>query len=236
MLLLALQFWDGDKALVNRLARFIADNELQKRSDVGVIFCPRFDANVDVEVVEHVKQKFAHVEVHTCRRRGATGHPYGCNEVVHDLFMLFQGRCLRDKDYLGKVDGVYLMEGDLVPMCRDWLDRVLAEWAAARADGKLVLGAWQPEHTPPMGHINGNLIFSPDLASKISGMEGCAPHAGWDVYHASKLVPVAMRSKIMLNLYKVTEVTEKAVAGSTMVHGVKDDSAWEIAMKKCGVQ
>jgi hypothetical protein len=234
MLLLALQFWDGDANLVDRLARFIADNEPEKRSDVGIIFCPRFDARVNTDVFTHMKQKFEHVETHVCRRRGAIGHPYACNEMAHDLFMLFHGRCLRDKDYLKKVDGVYLMEGDLVPMTRDWLDQIILEWEEARADNKLILGAWQPEHTPPVGHINGNLIFSPDLALKIAGMEGCAPHQGWDVVHAPKLVPVAKKSRQMLNLYKATGTTEKSVRGWTMVHGVKDDSAWNIAMKNCG--
>ena len=57
-LLLALQYWDGDKEMAMKVARLIADMEPAHNADVDFLFCSRFDCTHDMDSVAHVAKKF----------------------------------------------------------------------------------------------------------------------------------------------------------------------------------
>ena len=66
-ILLALQFWEGDKKPAMEVARLIADLE-SKHSDIAdILFVSRFDCQQDPKTVEYVSRKFncyTHVNKH----------------------------------------------------------------------------------------------------------------------------------------------------------------------------
>jgi hypothetical protein len=134
-----------------------------------------------------------------------------------------------------RVTGVWLLESDILPLYRNWLYRIEREWKMALEDGKLVMGAWSPHHSP-VGHINGNMLFHPSLCDRVKGLEGSAPHIGWDVYHAQRLHRHAWKSNQMLNLYRGTNVTEADIYAPgtryAFVHGIKDDSGLHIIRRR----
>lgn len=233
MLVLALQYWNGDREQALTLAKRLADIEDKPRTDVAIEIVLRFDATEPLpSTLAYIAQKFK-VSVYRCKRRGE-GHPAGCNDMVHD----YVGRCwerwLRDPKYRDAVDGVYLYEGDNVPLRKDWLDALVAEWKTAREQGKYLLGCWHPDGSP-VGHINGNLIFRPDIFGLVSGLEGCPSQVAWDLFHAEKFAPHWYKSSLMVNLYRATEVPKswifdkKGKAKFANCHGVKDQSVYDMA-------
>lgn len=232
MLILALQYWSGDYDHAMRLARFIAGLEEEKRKDVEFLFVPRFDApDPEPSVLIEVGARFA-VSTHRSRRRGV-GHPAGCNDLWHDLLGEMWRRCLQVPGWADKYHGVYSLEADNVPLCRDWLDRIQAEWKAAREAGKLLLGCRMETPAP---HINGNLLFVPNLYGRIRGLEGCPSQYAWDVFHADKWLGQSAFSAEITNFYQATEVPRSRIYGKggakyAVVHGVKDDSVFDAAKK-----
>jgi len=234
MLIIALQWWEKDYADAMRLARRIADIEPAFREDVEIWFVPRFDAPLpDKGTVRHVEGKFE-VQTYRTKRRGK-GFPSGPNDMVHDLFHEVHRRCLQERGFKEKYDGVLLFESDDVPVSKDWIDLLLTEWKNARADGKLILGCRMETPAP---HINGNMIFHPSLVSQVRGLEGCPTMHAWDVFHAPKFLPVACASKLIANFYHAVAVPPSRVwnkKGETkyaFVHGVKDNSLFDEALKR----
>ena len=232
-LILALQYWRGDYEQAMSFARFVASLEKAFREDVVVWFVPRFDApEPDRATVAAVQARFR-TESYRTKRRG-TGHPSGCNDMWHDLVGEAWRRCLQVKGFQDAHHGVYSIEADNVPLRADWLDAILAEWREALAAGKVVLGCRMESPAP---HINGNLLFVPELFGKVRGLEGCPSQYAWDVFHAPKWLDKAGESKLIANFYRATDVPKKKLyeakgaAKYAVVHGVKDDSALQIAQK-----
>jgi hypothetical protein len=234
MLIIALQFWEKDFADAMRLASRLAELEDTPRADVEVWLVPRFDAPAPTrEVLAKVATRF-NVNVYRTKRRGR-GFPAGPNDMVHDVWMEVHRRCLQERGFKERVNGVLLWEADDVPVCKDWLDRLLAEWKTARQEGKLILGC---KMDSPVPHINGNMIFHPSLFASIRGLEGCPTVHAWDIFHAEKFLPVAFESKLIANFYHAKEVppsrvwNKKGATKYAFVHGVKDGSIFDEALKR----
>jgi len=227
-----MQYWEGDKARALSVSRLIADLQQERSREFGVMFSRRFDASpVDRDTLSHVGKKFD-IYTHRCRGRD-TGWPAGCNSMAAEMFVLARERW--ESGEWSRVSGIWLLEADIVPLRKTWLGSVALDWAKARADKKLVMGAWTPGPGPD-GHINGNLLFHPSLAAKVKGLEGTPPNVGWDVHHAAKLKPWWRPTDRMANFYGATNVTEEDLYGPgkrhCFVHGVKDHSAVRIARGK----
>lgn len=232
MIVLCMQYWEGDKQRALSVARMIADLQAEKDDRFQFMFLRRFDATpVDDETIGYVGRKFD-ILTHTCRRK-EVGWPAGCNGMASDALMLAQEKW-NTGDWK-RVTGVWLLESDILPLYRNWLYRIEREWKMALEDGKLVMGAWSPHHSP-VGHINGNMLFHPSLCDRVKGLEGSAPHIGWDVYHAQRLHRHAWKSNQMLNLYRGINVTEADIYAPgtryAFVHGIKDDSGLHIIRRR----
>jgi len=235
-MILALQYWDGDRTAMMDTARLIADVQPERTKRHFVLFVHRFDAAPpDPETLNYVRQKFDLLPTHRSRRK-EIGWPAGCNGVAHDVMMLAMEK-RRAGEWMHS-DAVWLLESDIVPLKRDWLELVDAEWQEARAAGKIVMGAWSPDHSD-FGHVNGNLLFHPELCDRVQGMEGSAPHIGWDVYHAHRLVRHWWKSRQMANYYRATNVGPSNLWPEgepySFLHGVKDDSAKRLVRERFGV-
>lgn len=228
-------YWRGDREQVLTLAKRLADIEDKPRTDVMIEFVLRFDAEEPLPAtIAYIAEKFK-VRLYRCTRRGEH-HPGGPNDQFFDYLGKNWERCLRDPKYKETVDGIYLYEGDNVPLRKDWLDAILAEWKTAREQGKYVLGCWHPDGSP-VGHINGNLIYRPDLYGLIPDLNGCPSFFAWDLFIAPKLEPHWYKSSLMVNLYKATNVPKswvydkKGKAKYATCHGVKCDSVWKHAIE-----
>ena len=234
MLLIALQYWNGDREQALRLARHLADIEPEFRKDVCLEFVLRFDATApSMETLAYVGKKFK-TTVYRCKRRGQ-GHPDGCGDVWHDFVNEMWARFLRVRWFTDNIDKVMFYEGDNVPLSKTWINEIVAEWEEARAEGKFILGCWSKEGYES-GHINGACFVTvPDLFNRIKGLEGCPSGVAWDVFHGPKFEPHWFKSKKMINLYKSVGVLKSALFDKkgkpkfANCHGAKDRSVWELA-------
>lgn len=173
-ILLAIQFFEGDKKAAMDTARLIADLEPRKSEIADFLFVSRFDCNHDVDTIAYVSQKF---NVHTFINRHRQGRewPHGCNDLWFGTvdFVYDHGRAKRIPDY----KAVLTFEADACPLIPHWIERLSESWDAAKVK---MLGAMQSN---PGEHINGNCLISGDSEYlKLFGrtIGGCSPHAGWD--------------------------------------------------------
>ena len=175
-ILIALQFWEGDKAPAMHLARYLADLEPTHTGLADFLFASRFDCTHDQETVKHVSRKF-NVRTLTSRRRGV-GWPDGCNDlwfaVMEWAESMIKGKKIPD------YKAIFTIEADSCPIQKDWLPKISALWDKANAHGKVYMAGALVEPGP---HINGNALMSGDskflywIARRVGG---APPKVGWD--------------------------------------------------------
>lgn len=231
-ILLALQFWAGDKKPAMETARLIADLEPRKSEKADFLFVSRYDCTQEQETVEYVSRKF-NVYTHINRSRQGNGWPHGCNELwfgtmdhVYDY-----GRAKKIPTY----KAVLTFESDACPIVPHWITRLSDLWDEA---GVKVLG---PMQRSPGLHINGNALFSGDPAFlKLIGRDigGCSPQGGWDYI----LSPVFKKQgwadcAPMKSFWGCKTMNEEffsslLVQNVCFVHGVKDSSLRQMVRSK----
>ncbi len=194
MLILNVQFWEGDKKIAMDLARLIADIEPVYRNDVAVLFTARFDTTHDSATVDYVSKKFK-VFTYTTSRK-ATGWPNGPNQMMADSY----GECIkiaRRKQF--DVKAILFVESDAVPLHRDWLNMLMAEYKAC---GKQVLGCWLRRGDCDIEHINGNCIIGIDFwKGPNRAILNPPSHGGWDAVLSNLLLPNGYPSKLIWSEY-----------------------------------
>jgi hypothetical protein len=220
-IVLCMQFWEKDKEKAMQVARLISEMQPAFTNDYHFMFVARHDAIHDVNTIRQVSRRFP-VWTHTCTRK-EIGWPAGPNGMASDMFVESLKRFR--SGLWANVEAVWLLEADILPLTIDWLSRIRTEWSEAK---KPVMGAWQPEWSP-VGHVNGNMLFVPDLAARVRNLEGCPPHIPWDTYHAMALSRHWHKSAQMVNFYKRTQVGANELWPDNkepyvFVHGIKDDS------------
>lgn len=193
-------------------------------SGVDALVVYRRDCPRSIELETILERVFPMVQVHVTKRR-ETGFPAGPNGVWCDLmqhlaFLVKIGRL--------KSQCVLTTEVDAIPLSKDWPQRLLTAWTRAN---KSIVGCWHPTGEHKVGHINGNALFDPALASKTPRLIGCPEWAAWDTYFARLFSGIGWADiPEIRNLYRATNLSandlEKLVKdGCVWLHGVKDDSA-----------
>jgi len=232
MIILALQFHNADKPQAMRLARLIADLEEIPRDDVEFLFVARYDTEQDADTMEYVRKKFPRVSAFTSTTR-LTGWPQGPNALVKDLLLSL--------DHRTAVDGVLLIEPDCVPLSRHWLNILFDEWGKAILDRKVMLGAWRNSGAPG-GHINGNAIIISALPSwlRSCGFEFAQVDQlnAWDCAISPWVREHWATTGRIKNRFQSHNATEDDLLTPdvgdeqpVLVHGYKDDSAYNLARK-----
>lgn len=231
-ILLALQFWENDKADAMRMARFVADLEPQHCAQADFLFAARFDCKHDPATVAHVSKRF-NTFTFINRNRRAEGWPFGCNELffgtVDHVYTQIEAK------RMPQYKAIFTFEADGNPMSPDWIARLHSEWDRLHAKGANMVGAMIPPGPPETDgkHINGNCLVSAEkeylhwIARKIGG---CRPTAGWDWV----LAPLfknegwancpGMRSFWRSPAMPPEVFQRLRREGVFFVHGVKDDS------------
>lgn len=231
--LICLQFFSDDKATAMRLARMLSDVEPAFRDDAEILFVARFDCEHDHETIAYVGQKFPTNWITTHTRW--TGWPSGPNAVALDTLQWVAAN-------RPEAAGVLMLEPDVVPTSPDWLNRLMDFWDEALMADKWVMGDWRPsggEH----GHINGVCVVRPDFANLIPLRDIIGPDYAWDCCHSPYTRAHWHAKGIIRNCFQGRKASwADLVHGRDMldtipvlVHGFKDDSAYEIARSLCGL-
>ena len=179
-ILLAIQFWEGDKEQAMNLARLLADLEPEHSKKADILFISRFDAFHDRAAVDYVSRKF-NVSTYTSTRRGI-GWPTGCNELFFGMI-----DWVYHMKASGKIPGyksIFAIEADCLPLSADWLSVLDKDWDDESAKRELcIAGCWIKEGPFGVGHINGNAFISGRLKF-LKGLSNVGGRfisgAGWD--------------------------------------------------------
>lgn len=227
---IAISYHEADKPQAERLLRLIADNELAPRGDVEICIVRRFDATPAIDSMVHLADKFK-VSAFTTHTPW-TGWPAGCNGVARDLL---EESALRVKSgEWADVEGLLMIEPDCVPCTPTWIDALRIAWHHAKADGCLQMGAWR-NSGGEFGHLNGNCVVVPDLASRI-----CLDVIGRDLAWDCAIVPQVKHrwqvTGLIKNAFSTHAATEYdlrtpeiGILPPALYHGCKSEDAIAIA-------
>jgi hypothetical protein len=225
-ILIALQFWDGDKSQAMGLADFLADLEPGHSDLADILFMARFDCAAHQPTVEHASRKF---NVHTqISRRRSFGWPAGCNDLWFSVMEWVQSMVSARKTPHYKA--IFTCEADGCPIQRDWIARLSSEWDRVNQPKPVVMAGAMCPNGP---HINGNALMSGDLhfLTWIGRRVGCChPNVGWDYGLASDFrkrgwadIP-GMKSIYGQPTFSKEQYAEFVKNDWTWIHGCKDNS------------
>jgi hypothetical protein len=197
MILLIVQFWQGDREQAMELARLIADIEPAYRENVQILFAARFDCKHDDAAIEYVSHKFR-VHKMNCKRK-AVGWPNGPNQMAGESYeYVVEG--LRNKKLDQAIDAVMLIEADCIPLHKNWITMLYDEF---KASNKLVSGAWLKKADAGIEHVNGNLIMSTRFWKVCPEIFHPQSRGGWDATLANRIMPYAHPSRLIWSDYQL---------------------------------
>jgi hypothetical protein len=221
--LLALLYWQDDVERVDALANLIADLERVNNPDVDILLFGRWDCPVGLQysTIENLRRKFANVHIMTDGGNYARGFPWAANVMWEELV----GR-MSTPTWADKYRCFLNLEWDCVPTRPGWLGELGREFDQATIEGRAVIGARQIN---PAVHINGVAVYASDIGKRVNGsIDGsCPPEDAYDVYYASKILPLALNTpKIKSDYHRATISPDELFASpAALYHGVRDMSA-----------
>lgn len=225
-LLIVMGYYNGDLARVIKTCELIADLETGVNPVADFMLFARYDAGgFPDDTLTRLRQKFKTVHLKKSGRHGATGFPYGANEMWHDLVNTMSAKTWHERYY-----AFFNMEWDAVPIRRGWVQELDAAWKTAKKEGKSVLGVHQPT---PILHVNGVAVYDTKLAliAPNQRLSGCNPQGAYDVEHREIIVPMSKHTDLIKLDYRRSSITAaellgaKDGSGPCVYHGVQDDSA-----------
>lgn len=228
-ILLALQFWEGDRARAGELARFITDLERVPHPRADFLLSARFDSTPDPEVVKYVGRRF---NVFTAiGSTQLTGHPAGSFGLWHDTLVAVRERARADSRYAC----AFVFEADCVPLAREWIDELLADGLAH--PGAAVAGHEWHGSNCPFPHINGNMLIScrlPKLDALIQWRG--SPARAWDVEGYRAFLALGGRNTPVIRSLYVKDTPPTFLGrlrsiGASVLHGDKDGSALAVSKR-----
>lgn len=223
-ILIALQFWGGDKARAMELAKFLADLEPERCRLADFLFAARFDCKLDDKMTRYVARKF-NVYTRVSRRRG-TGWPDGCNELWFSVMEWVQSMVFAKK--IPNYKAIFTCEADGCPIQRDWIARLSSEWDRVNKEKPVVIAGALVEPGP---HINGNALISGHknfltwITKRIGGVR---PGAGWDFILARDFERIGwadvpgIKSIYNTATFSLDSYKNMIAQNWIWVHGVKD--------------
>lgn len=217
-----------------QLARFLTDLEPGHSQKADILFAGRFDVKHDQATLAHVSRSF-NVCPFLSRRQGAVGWPHGCNELWFDTMSYIQER-IKAKVW-PQYKAILTIEGDCVPLKRDWVDRLHALWDNERPPMAFCTGALL---SAPAEHINGNSLWSasPDDLEFVRRIGGANPGMGWDYQHAGKFKNRGWHTTDKIISYWNMQTCDRQTFENLMAtdaalfHGCKDLSLLSMARAK----
>lgn len=233
-ILIALQYWNGDRTQALGLANFLADLEPRHSDLADFLFMCRFDSSLHQQTVDHVARKF-NVHTRVSRRRG-TGWPDGCNELWFSVMEWAQSMIAAKK--IPHYKAIFTCEADGAPIQRNWIERLSSEWDRVNTPKPVVMAG---PLVNPGPHINGNALMSGEInfltwiGRRVGGVR---PGGGWDFVLRGDFqrrgwadIP-CMKSIYNTPTFSEDQYDYMRKQGWVWIHGCKDNSLIELGRKK----
>jgi len=234
-ILLALQFWNGDKDQAMRLARTIADMQPGRCDNADFLFMSRFDCTQDAPTIQEVSRKF-NVFQAVSRRRG-TGWPHGCNDLWFGTLDHIYSKTVARQ--MPEYKAILTFEADCAPTASNWVNELHRAWDLA-APAQIV-GSLIPGKDGGHDHINGNMMFTGDLAALkwvTRDVGGCHARGGWDYLLAPQFKKrgwadcPGMRSDYRMETMTREYFEHLITSGVFFHHGCKDGSSLALVQER----
>lgn len=180
-ILVALQYWAGDRAQAAKLVNFLADLETKHNDHADFLLVNRFDC-APLKEISALTRKFNTFSYQS--PRGGTGWPYGCNALAASTITWAYRMGEAKKVPLYKC--VFTCEADGGPVFEDWTQRLSACWDAVAAKGSVCIAGPLVPH--PAEHINGNCLIGGSIENLawMSRQMHAVKAGGWDYVLASE--------------------------------------------------
>jgi hypothetical protein len=235
-ILLALQFWQGDKDAAIKLAHYLASLEPKHCEIADFLLVQRFDTVVsdeDRKVLDTLSRKF-NLYAYRSRRKG-TGWPNGCNDLWRSTMEWTASMILARK--VPHYKAIFCFEADGGPIFRDWVARLSQAWDDANAKGPVVQAGPMVSGPGINLHINGNCMLSCDkkFLDFLTRRIGEIPvWGGWDYLYAGEFqkrgwanVP-GMRSYYNSPHFSIEQYRKMREENLIWVHGDKSNDLIEL--------
>lgn len=162
-----------------------------------------------------------------CAARMARNHdvgwPGGCNMLAGSAFI--EMAILR-RENLCQNPAFLLFEPDCVPLAKDWIDQLSAEWDRVSAMGKEAFGHWHSEGVEL--HMNGNAVFKTTFFDEHPTMIIGPATQGWDYFFRDKFLGMSVDSNTIFQQwnrygmpYEELAQIQKGGIRPAVFHGIK---------------
>jgi hypothetical protein len=199
------------------LVQLICDIEPAKRNSEFFLVYRKDTAPYIAKAFERTAgSKFA-TAVARAARNHDTGWPAGSNMLAASAFIELT---LLVREGLCKSEAFLLFEPDCVPMRKDWIDQLAAEWEKTKAEGKEAFGHWHQQAGPDTLHMNGNAVFRADYFDRHSNLIVGAGTQGWDYFFREQILPISRDSDLIFQHYNRHGLTREEW-DSTLKNGQK---------------
>ena len=235
--IIALQYHAGDRDQAIALAELMAANEPKFCEDVILLIVQRFDAELfPLDVVERLAKKFSVWSFTTTTK--AEGWPDGCNAMARDTLREIRRRWATRE--WGEAEGALLLEPDCIPIQKDWIHQIRAEWELARMVERScwLMGTWR-DGGGVLGHINGNMVVRMDFEALVD--LGNLPYGlAWDCAISPQVHDHWIITGLICNRWLERNLSDEDIRTHrtpsiqqkpVLVHGCKDDSVMNYARK-----
>jgi hypothetical protein len=238
-LLVALQYWSGDRNDAIELLELLATDPRGKSPWADLLIFARFDAELpSEETLERLRKVFDKVYAMHGKKH-LIGHPDGCNGLWSSLaettYLMFTQSTTSKPAPWSEYCGVFAIEADACPISTDWLETIHKEWTEAQAgtDGlgpeAVIMGDWQDSGDHSVGHINGNAVFAMDLFKKVGVPLHPPSGRAWDTWFANVFQRLGWKkSKSIVSIWNTPDASKNQIdiyqkCGCVLLHGVKSD-------------
>jgi hypothetical protein len=243
-MIIAIQYYEGDRERSFSLARLLADLETDYRSDVLLALVAQHGTpasySTDMTLC-YCAKKFP--VAHFISDRSGSGYPYVCGLMW--LATMEHFSCLHDHGLVPH-DAIFTVDGgDGVPLHYDWINMLKAEHEVTLASGKSITGTPYSLGGCPL-HINPNMAMELKTWKEVpllheipnpsmNCLSGTNLLLHYDIYHRRETVKRTNLSSVVRTDWQgggryVTPKLMRVLAGhSIWLHGYKDESLYEVA-------
>jgi hypothetical protein len=221
------------------LVQLICDIERKRREGTEFFLVYRKDCPIWVgrEFEKLARSKFQRVSARMARNHD-TGWPAGPNMLAGSAFIEMT---LLRREGTCQNEGFLLFEPDCIPLARDWIDRLSAEWDRVSALGKEAFGHWHVTSISEAGpeiHLNGNAVWRTNFFDEHPGWIIGAGTQGWDYFFRDKFLPISVDSNLIFQHWNRHGISEAELDGlqkngerPVFFHGIKTPEGRAYARK-----
>lgn len=236
-ILIALEFWQGDKAQAMQLARHIADMQPGRCESADFLFVSRFDCAQDPDTIKYVSRKFN--TFHYRSPKQGTGWPHGCNELwfggMEWIYSMIEAK------KVPPYKAVFTIESDGLPLQTNWIADLSRKWDELQVIKPVYVAGAILNEGQDGEHVNGQAFFSGSLKFLqwiVKRVGGAPPNCGWDFWLRKDFKKWGWAQMPGLRCYWNTKTFTPAQYeqeqrdGTVWLHGVKDNTLYTMSRKK----